>query len=237
MALARSGDPDGISFRSTSSGISVHTCRAAETAAHLVDHVFSQVPVRQWLLSLPKRLRYFLHHEAGQVNPVLGIFLQEVEQALRSCSPDAPANARLGAVTFGHHFGSALNANLHFHWCILDGVFSAADDGVRFHPAFLTDAAIARVQPQTRRRVLSLFQHCGLRSSEAVETLQGWDHGGFSLNAEVWGYSWDRVGLERRVRDCARPLLAGERLEWIGGAALDLPPAENPDPTGKRPCT
>ena len=34
--------------------------RMAERAAHLVDRVFPQVPVRQWVLSLPHRLRYRL---------------------------------------------------------------------------------------------------------------------------------------------------------------------------------
>ena len=93
--------------------------RMAETAAHRVDHVFPEAPVRQWVLSLPKRLRDFLHHDARLVNPVLRIFLAEVEAALRSCSPDAPSGARFGAVV--HRFGSALNANLHFdaiHPCI-----------------------------------------------------------------------------------------------------------------------
>ena len=36
------------------------TPRMAETAAHLSDHVFPRLPVRQWVLSVPKRLRYFL---------------------------------------------------------------------------------------------------------------------------------------------------------------------------------
>jgi hypothetical protein len=31
-----------------------------DTAAHVVDHVFPRRPVRQWVLSLPKRLRYIL---------------------------------------------------------------------------------------------------------------------------------------------------------------------------------
>ena len=31
--------------------------RMAQTAAHLVDHVIPQVPVRQWVLSLPIPLR------------------------------------------------------------------------------------------------------------------------------------------------------------------------------------
>jgi hypothetical protein len=32
--------------------------RMAERAAHLVDHVFPEVPVRQWVLTLPHRVRY-----------------------------------------------------------------------------------------------------------------------------------------------------------------------------------
>ncbi len=34
--------------------------RMAEVAAHLVDQVFPPLPVRQWVLAVPKRLRYFL---------------------------------------------------------------------------------------------------------------------------------------------------------------------------------
>jgi hypothetical protein len=34
--------------------------RMAETAAHLVDHVLPEVPVRQWVLSVPFSLRYRL---------------------------------------------------------------------------------------------------------------------------------------------------------------------------------
>ena len=35
----------------------------AETAAHLADQVFPALPVRQWVLSVPKRLRYFLQRD------------------------------------------------------------------------------------------------------------------------------------------------------------------------------
>ncbi len=33
------------------------TRRMVETAAHLADHVIPRLPVRQWVLSVPKRLR------------------------------------------------------------------------------------------------------------------------------------------------------------------------------------
>ena len=42
-----------------------------ETAAHLVDHVLPPLPVRQWVLSVPKRLRPFLHHNPAIAGAVL----------------------------------------------------------------------------------------------------------------------------------------------------------------------
>jgi hypothetical protein len=76
---------------------SCNTRRMAETAAHLVDHVFPQVPVRQWVLSLPKRLRYFLYHEPALIGPVLQIFLDAVEDRLKVSSPGALAEALRGS--------------------------------------------------------------------------------------------------------------------------------------------
>ena len=43
-----------------------------------------------------------------------------------------------------------------------------------------------------------------------------WDHGGFSLNANVRIETKDRAGLERLIRYCARPIFSGERISWAG---------------------
>lgn len=58
------------------------TRRMIETAAHLVDHVFPALPVRQWVLSLPKRLRYHLDGAELQ-NAVLHSILHAIEQGLQ----------------------------------------------------------------------------------------------------------------------------------------------------------
>lgn len=50
-----------------------------ETAAHLADHVFPHLPVRQWVLSVPKRLRYFLQRDAQILSTALRIFLRVVQ--------------------------------------------------------------------------------------------------------------------------------------------------------------
>jgi len=61
----------------------------AEMAVHLVDHVFPPLSVRQWMLSLPKRLRYLLRNDRRTVTSVLTIFLPVVEQVLRERAPGA----------------------------------------------------------------------------------------------------------------------------------------------------
>jgi hypothetical protein len=74
--------------------------------------------------------------------------------------------ARIGAVAFIHRFGSSLNEHVHFHCCIVDGLFEPATvdvDGVDFHAAtWIDETAIAKVQAEVRRRVLRTFVRRGL---------------------------------------------------------------------------
>ena len=94
---------------------SCNTRRMAEVAAHVTDHVLPHLPVRQWVLSLPKRLRPFLHHNPDIAGAVLRIFLRAIRTTLRGASPGAPRDAKLGAISFLHRFGSSLNAHFHYH--------------------------------------------------------------------------------------------------------------------------
>jgi hypothetical protein len=108
--------------------------------------------VRQWVLSVPKRLRYFMQRDGAVLGMVLRIFLRVIAQTLQANSPGA-ANAdkaalHIGAVAFIHRFGSSLNELVHLHVCAVDGVFEEAPGegdadahaqarapGVIFHPA------------------------------------------------------------------------------------------------------
>ena len=52
-------------------------------AEHLVDEVFPQVPVRQWVLSFPKQLRFYLASDANLRGSVLRIFLNSAEKRFK----------------------------------------------------------------------------------------------------------------------------------------------------------
>ena len=55
----------------------------SDTASHLVDRVFPEVPVRQYVLSLPFALRIRLAFDQTLCSDVLRIFMQSVFASLR----------------------------------------------------------------------------------------------------------------------------------------------------------
>jgi len=130
------------------------TRRMVDVSAHMVDQVLPRVQYRQWVLSMPKRVRWHLRHKPEVISGLLAIFLRAVETTIRQRSPGAPAGARFGAVAFVHRFGSYLNSHVHFHVVVTDGVFSAGDDGAAvFHPACdLEPDDMAAVQAKMRHR-------------------------------------------------------------------------------------
>ena len=199
------------------------TRRMVETAAHLVDQVLPRVAYRQWVLSVPKRVRWHLREKPEALSGVLGVFLRAVETTLRQRSPGAPLGARYGAMAFVHRFGSYLNSHVHFHVLVTDGVFSNdGEGGAEFHRAAeLETGDIAAVQAKIRRRGLRWLHRHGHLDDLAVHALDSPDHaGGWSVDASVTIPDWDRQGLERLVRYCARPPLAQERLSRIDNAHL-----------------
>jgi hypothetical protein len=90
--------------------------RMTESAARLVDEVLPRVPVRQWVLSLPYRLRYLLAWDHALARAVLGVFMRVLlgfqhHRARRYGIRDG----RSGSVTVIQRFGGGLNLNIHFH--------------------------------------------------------------------------------------------------------------------------
>ena len=132
----------------------------AERSAHLLDQVFPDVPVRQWVLSLPHRLRYLLAWDHQLCRAVTGVAVQTVLGFL-SVAPDVTACPTAGAVPSRSSsvFGGALNLNVHLHALVLDGVFAVEGSGVAFHATRrLTREDVAAVVALIARRVKRLLE-------------------------------------------------------------------------------
>jgi len=104
-------------------------------AAHLVDHVLPDMPVRQWVLSVPFELRLLLACRADAFGAITSLFVSEVFRWQRErAREDGLAKIRYGALVMQHRFGSSLNLNTHLHAVFPDVVFSRLASGeVEFH--------------------------------------------------------------------------------------------------------
>jgi len=189
--------------------------------------------MRQWVISVPKRLRGILADRPQAVTTLSRIFLEEIEQLLCHAA-DLPtardaagqARPRLGAVSFQHRFGSALNQHVHLHACVTDGVFArrVEGNGVTFHAARpLTASDLAAVTQWVRLRLVRWFRRKGFLSREAAADMLIWQHSGFSVDASVRISLADRdvpgyfQSLEHLLRYCARPAFALDRLSVVPG--------------------
>jgi hypothetical protein len=141
--------------------------RMADTAAHLVDRVLPEAPIRQYVLSLPFALRYRLAFDQELCHDVLSIFIHAVFSSLkrRARRKLTMRKAYCGSVTFLQRAGGSINLNPHFHSLILDGVYvsSVPFEAPRFHPLPPpTDAEVARITAAIARRVEKLLVQRGL---------------------------------------------------------------------------
>ncbi len=142
--------------------------RMAQTAAHLVTCVIPWVPTRQWVVSVPIPLRYWMAASqdlTAKVHTIIRTTIGQyyVKQAVTRGLPRA--NVHPGSVTFIQRFGSALNLNVHYHLLFLEGVYLDRTDQERT-PRFVTgeppsDADVADVMQKISHRVIRTLRHLG----------------------------------------------------------------------------
>ncbi len=165
--------------------------RMAESAALLVDEVFPEQPVRQWVLSFPFQLRFLFASRPETMSRVLGIVYrciatQLIKQVGFSCK-----HARTGAVTLIQRFGSALNLNVHFHMLFLDGVYVERPDGsllFRWVKA-PTSAELTRLAHTIAHRVGRFLERQGLLERDAENSYLALDAVGDDPMTPLLGHS------------------------------------------------
>jgi hypothetical protein len=119
--------------------------------------------VRQWVLTLPPRVRYLLAWDHALCRAVVAVFLRAVGGWLRArARRRGVGGGRWGAVAIVQRFGSALNLNVHIHALVLDGVYACEAAGrVRFWSDRGTSPDLARLLAQIQRRVERLLARRG----------------------------------------------------------------------------
>lgn len=148
--------------------------RMNDTAAHLVDHVLPETPIRQWVCSLPFELRTPLGYDRKLCADVINAFVAEVMRfyrfrAKRLLGLQSVSLAHPGAVTLVQRFDSALRLNVHAHTLALDGVYvrDADSEKLVFHPLpSLTHEDVVEVATRTAERIRKVLQAHGRLAEE-----------------------------------------------------------------------
>src|SRR6266571_7338565 len=142
--------------------------RMAQTAAHLVERVIPWVPTRQWLVSVPMPLRYWMAASqdlTAQVHTIIRTTIAQyyVNQAVKRGVERQQVQP--GSVTCIQRFGGALNLNVHFHCVFLEDVYlDRTEAGLK--PRFVkveppSDADVTAVLQQISRRVIRTLRRLG----------------------------------------------------------------------------
>ena len=220
--------------------------RASDCAAHLADRVLPNVPVRQWVLSFPRRVRWHLARDDKLLSKTIAIFQAELSKSYkRRATGDGILGGHTGAITFVQRFGSALNLNVHFHVVMPDGVFTKGDDDTdraTFHKAARPEPGVTRdIMLRTAKRVLLLLEHQfddvdGVTSFEpsvmdslmtrSIQTGQMPPGSGFSFRETDTASHAEGFSLECGVRIHENDCQGLEHLLGYGGRG----PRRRPDP-------
>ena len=191
----------------------------AEVAAHLVDRVFPEVPVRQWVLSLPHRVRYLLVRHPDLCREVRGMFVRAVQSFyVRRSRDQGNPGGRCGSVVYTQRFDAALRLDLHWHGLLLDGVYTGFGDPagpLTFHPApELIDSDVRWLVRHISALISGHLRRRGYLDEQAAlveESEDELDEMGTHQAAAVQGL----IPFGRR---------AGQQALLFGDAPEDLPP-------------
>jgi Putative transposase/Transposase zinc-binding domain len=144
------------------------TRRMSGEAVQVVDRVLPNVPLRQWVVSLPWELRRLAAMKPGVLGAMDRIFAEEIARLTRRLA--GVNGAQTGSVACPQMFGGSLNVHPHMHTLAADGVFEKTDQGAAFHeapPPSKDD--VAEVAQRVRDRAVRWLHRHGYLDERAAE--------------------------------------------------------------------
>jgi hypothetical protein len=105
-----------------------------EAFHHVTENVLPEVPMRQWVLSIPFQLRPVIANDPKLISLVGNVFIRSVSRWLRQVVKEMGiVDTEPGSITFIQRFGGGLQLNPHFHALFMDGVYYRRNGQWLFH--------------------------------------------------------------------------------------------------------
>ncbi len=139
--------------------------RMSETTIFLSEQVIQNIPVRQWVLSVPLPLRYWMARSPRLLTQVHKITSRAISTHYRELAK--PNRGRVGEVCLIQRFGSDLRLNVHFHMIFSEGIW---DDGGKFHGTRgPTDLEVENIVKRIKNKCLRLLLNLGYLQENGEE--------------------------------------------------------------------
>ena len=173
----------------------------------LCEAVLKYGPHRQWVFSIPKRLRIYFMFDRSLLTKLSRCSWKVLNLYLTQAVPYDDAKA--GAADAVQSFGDFQNFHPHLHDLATDGCFY--NDGAMVCPPPKT----ADLEELFRHGVFKMFKTEGKINDTVIENMLNWHHSGFNVycgNA-IWPHNEE--GLENLARYIIRASFSQERMTYI----------------------
>ena len=187
---------------------SCHQKRVVEYGEWLLGNVLKDVPHRQWVFSIPKRLRIYFLYDRKLLAKLSKCGWNVIEKCFKSAAGHQEGVA--GVTIAVQTYGDFLNFNPHLHAIVSDGCF-LPDGEFRVAP-WLT---ALNLDEAFRYEVLNMLKKEGKINDAVIENMMSWHHSGFNVHIGERIWPDDEKGLENLARYIIRACFSQERMVYI----------------------
>ena len=187
---------------------SCHQKRVVEFGEWLCEEVLKYVPHRQWVFSIPKRLRVYFMTSRRLLSRLSQCAWKVLSAYLKAGVKYDDAIP--GGVIAVQTFGDFQNFNPHLHIIATDGCFYGNGMFIKGPTPAAND-----LEDAFRREVFALLKKEGKLNDFVIENMMNWHHSGFNVYCGKTLWPDNEDGLENLARYIIRASFSSERMTYI----------------------
>ncbi len=187
---------------------SCHQRRVIEFGENLYMNILKHVKHRQWVFSIPKRIRYYFTHNRKLLSKLSKCAWEVLSEYLQYSVNDQ--NAKPGVIISIQTFGDFLNPNTHLHVIATDGCFTENGDFITGNiPKGL------ELEEAFRNKVLYMLKKEGIIHDIVIENMKDWTHSGFNVYCSESVSPYDKEGIEKLAQYIVRSPVSLKRMKYV----------------------
>ena len=171
--------------------------RILSVATHIQQAVCEKVQHRQFVFTIPKRLRIYFRYDRELLKELPRLaweVIKEVYQAVMNRTDVTP-----GMIVTVQTFGELAHWHPHVHTIVTDGVFTPDGSFIPF-----LEMAVEPFLILWEEKVFDLLLEHNKITQDIVNQMRHWQHSGFSVHKNVVIEEDDPKGLENLIQYIAR---------------------------------